>query len=112
MQDPNRFFEGFSKMAEEALDTFHGMRAEIEKVARQQMERLLADSDMPTREEIEVLQDMLEKSRSDQAALEVRVRLLESALAEAKASPARKTAPKSTARTSKKKSNGTSGDDS
>lgn len=89
MQTQNPFFDDIARMAGGALGALSGLRAEIEALIRQQMERFMAGADMVPREEFEVVRDMAIKARTEQEALLVRVAALEAALAQ---TPAEETA--------------------
>jgi len=97
MQVENRFLDDLARVANGAIGTLSGMREEIEALVRQRVERFLADMDLVTREEFEVVKDVAAKARTEQEALETRVATLEAALATlakpavAKAKQARKT---------------------
>lgn len=82
MQTQNPFFDDLARMAGGALGALSGLRAEMEAMIRQQMERFTSGIDMVPREEFEVVRDMAAKARAGQDALEERVALLEARLAE------------------------------
>lgn len=82
MQSQNPFFDDIARVAGGALGALSGLRAEMEAMIRQQMERFTSSADMVSREEFEVVRDMAAKARAEQEALEARVALLEARLAE------------------------------
>lgn len=93
MQTQNPFFDDLARMAGGALGALSGLRAEMEALIRQQMERFMAGTDMVPREEFEVVRDMAIKAREEQEALAKRVADLEARLAAADpAAPAKKPA--------------------
>lgn len=81
MQTQNPFFDDIARMAGGALGALSGLRAEMEALVRQQMERFMAGTDMVPREEFEVVRDMAIKAREEQEALAKRVAELEARLA-------------------------------
>ena len=100
MQTRSRIFDDLAKVAGGAVSTFTGLKAEIEVLIRQQIERLLLDADMVPRDEFDAVKELAANARSGQEALEERVRNLERKLgvkAPAKAktkTKAKKTKPK------------------
>jgi BMFP domain-containing protein YqiC len=101
MQTQNPFFDDLARMAGGAMSALSGLRAEMEAMMRQQMERFMSGADMVPREEFEVVRDIAIKARAEQEALQKRVEALESQLAgqAPKAAPSRaaakpKAAPK------------------
>jgi BMFP domain-containing protein YqiC len=102
MQTQNPFFDDLARMAGGALGALSGLRAEMETMIRQQMERFTSNIDMVPREEFEVVREMAAKARAGQDALEARVAALEARLAElGGAAPAKTPAAKPRARKAK-----------
>lgn len=96
MQTRSRIFDDLAKVAGGAVSTFTGLKAEIEVLIRQQIERFLLDADMVPRDEFDAVKELAANARSGQEALEKRVRNLERKLgvkATAKAKT-KKTKPK------------------
>lgn len=89
MQSDNRFLDDAAKLAGGAIGTLAGLRREIEALARQQVERLLARMDLVTRDEFEAVREMAAKARAEQEDLAQRLAALE---AKAAPKPRRKTA--------------------
>lgn len=89
MQSDNRFFDDAAKLAGGAIGTLAGLRREVEALARQQVERLLARMDLVTRDEFEAVKEMASKARAEQEDLSVRLAALE-----AKTIPKRSAKPK------------------
>ena len=123
MQTRSRIFDDLAKVAGGAVSTLSGIKAEIEVLVRQQIERLLVEVDMVPRDEFDAVKAMAAKARSEQEKLEKRILELEARLgvkaparpqsptgkanpaakkaktaAKSKSRPARKAAPKRTSR--------------
>jgi BMFP domain-containing protein YqiC len=81
MQTQNRFFDDLARMAGGTLGLLTGLRTEVEAMVRQQMQRLLGDMQLVSREEFEAVKEMAAKARMEQEAAETRLAALESALA-------------------------------
>lgn len=92
MQSQKPFFDDLARVASGALGALSGLRAEMEAMMRQQMERFTSGLDLVPREEFEVVRAMAAKARMEQEALEARVAALEAQLAAA-ARPAAAKAP-------------------
>jgi len=97
MQTRGRFFDDLAKVAGGAASTLSGVKAEMEGFVRQQIERLLVNADLVPRDEFDAIKAVATKARSEQEALETRVRALEKKLgvqapaqARTKAKPAAK----------------------
>ena len=82
MQTQNPFFDDLARMAGGALGALSGLKAEIETLIRQQMERFMAGIDMVPREEFEVVRAMAIKAREENEALASRLAALEARLAD------------------------------
>jgi BMFP domain-containing protein YqiC len=91
MQTRSRIFDDLAKVAGGAVSTLGGIKAEIEVLVRQQIERLLLNADMVPRDEFDAVKAVAAKARSEQEKLEIRVQALEKKLG-VKA-PARKAKP-------------------
>jgi len=81
MQTSNRILDDLAKVANGAMSTVVGIKGEVEAMVRQQMERFLADMDLVTRDEFEVVKSMAANARAEQEKLEKKVAALEKALA-------------------------------
>jgi BMFP domain-containing protein YqiC len=86
MPADNRFFEDMARVATGAAGALSGLRAEVEAMVRQRMEKITADLNLVGREEFEVVEAMTAESRAAQedllarfAALEARLSALEAA---------------------------------
>ncbi|MFD2232609.1 accessory factor UbiK family protein [Phaeospirillum tilakii] len=78
----NPLIDDFGRVANGALGALSGLRGEIEARVRQHVERLVGSLDMVTREEFEIVSALARRARAEQEALEERVRILETRLAE------------------------------
>lgn len=95
MQSQNPFFDDLARVASGAMGALSGLRAEMEAMMRQQLERFTSGLDMVPREEFEVVRAMAIKAREEQENLAARVAQLEARLAAAPKAPAKpKAAPK------------------
>lgn len=114
MQTRNRLLDDLAKVATSALGVAGGVKDEVEGRLRQQFERILADMDLVTREEFEVVQDMAAQAREEQEQLLERLAAMEKEVAalkksgSAKPTRARSASAKAPgAKTSSAKSTGT-----
>jgi BMFP domain-containing protein YqiC len=76
----NRILDDLAKVAAGALGGVTGVRQEIEARLRQQFERVLANMEVVSREEFEVVRAMAAKARDEQEALAARLAALEARL--------------------------------
>lgn len=79
-QTSNRLLDDLARLATDALGAAQGVRREAETVVRAQAERLLRDMDLPTREEVDVLRDMVVAAREENERLTARLQALEERL--------------------------------
>ena len=79
-QTSNRLLDDLARLATDALGAAQGVRREAETVVRAQAERLLRDMDLPTREEVDVLRDMVVAAREENERLTARLQVLEERL--------------------------------
>jgi BMFP domain-containing protein YqiC len=87
-QTSNRLMDELARLATDAVGAAQGVRREVETVARSQMERLIRDMDVATREEVEVLREMVLAARAENEQLSARLSALEQRLGVAQASDA------------------------
>jgi len=78
MQTKSPVFDGIAKLMTEAAGAADGVRREAETVARSQLQRLLADMELVTREEFEAVREMAVKAREENEVLAARLAALES----------------------------------
>jgi BMFP domain-containing protein YqiC len=79
-QSSNRIFDELARFATDAAGAAQGVRREVESVVRSQFERLIKDMDVATREEVEVLREMVIAAREENERLDARVKELEAKL--------------------------------
>jgi BMFP domain-containing protein YqiC len=80
MQGSNRLFDDFARLMTDAAGAAQGVRREAETVFKAQVERLIRDMDIASREELDVLRDLVSALRSQNDALAARVTALEGKL--------------------------------
>ena len=78
----NRFLDDIARLATDAAGAAQGVRREVETVVRTQIERLLRDMDVVTREEFEAVREMALLAREENDKLAVRLAALEAGQAE------------------------------
>jgi BMFP domain-containing protein YqiC len=79
-QTSNRVLDDIARLVTDAAGAAQGVRREIETVVKTQFERMLRDMDVATREEVEVLRDMLASMRAENERLASRLQVIESRL--------------------------------
>lgn len=77
MASNNRLFDEFTRIVSDATGAAQGVRREAETVIKGQIERLLRDMNVATREELDVVRDMVAELRLENEALKGRVQALE-----------------------------------
>jgi BMFP domain-containing protein YqiC len=89
MQTTSRLFDDLAKVASGAVSTFGAVKEEVETRVKERVERLMAEMDLPTADEVAAVRAMAQKSRDEQdrlmeriAALEARVAALENPASE------------------------------
>lgn len=80
MQTQSPFFDEIAKLVSEAAGAVDGVRREAETVARGQLQRLLADMDLVTREDFETVRDLAVAARAENEKLAARIAELEARL--------------------------------
>ncbi|MBL4645900.1 MAG: hypothetical protein COA52_11760 [Hyphomicrobiales bacterium] len=68
-QSTNRLMDEFAKLATDAAGVAQGVRREVETAVKSQIERLLSDMDMVSREEFEATKEMAANARNENDAL-------------------------------------------
>jgi BMFP domain-containing protein YqiC len=73
----NRFLDDIARLATDAAGAAQGVRREVETVVKTQIERLLRDMDVVTREEFEAVREMALLAREENDKLAARLAALE-----------------------------------
>ena len=81
-QTSNRFLDDLARLMTDAAGAAQGVRREVETVFKGQIERMLQDMNVPTREEVDVLRDMVVAAREENERLAIRMKALEERLGE------------------------------
>lgn len=77
----NRLLDDLARLVTDAAGAAQGVRREVESVVKGQVERLLKEMDVASREEVEVLRDMLTAAREENEQLAARLQALEARVA-------------------------------
>jgi len=77
----SRFFDEIAKLMSNASGAAQGVRKEIDTMVQNQVERVLNNLNVVKREEFDVVRDMAEKARTENAKLAERIAELEKKLA-------------------------------
>jgi BMFP domain-containing protein YqiC len=80
MQTQNRILDDLARVAASAVGAVQGARQEVEAAIRARLEKMLADMDLVTRDEFEVVKAMAEKAREENERLAERLAALEARL--------------------------------
>ncbi len=81
MPPSNRLFDDLARLVTDAAGAAQGVRREAETIVKAQAERLIRDMDIASREELDVLRDIVSGLRAQNEALTARVAALETAKA-------------------------------
>ncbi len=73
----NRLLDDVARLVTDAAGAAQGVRREAETVIKAQIERLIRDMDIASREELDVLRDLVAGLRTQNDALALRVAALE-----------------------------------
>jgi BMFP domain-containing protein YqiC len=77
MNTPNRLLDEVARLVTDAAGAAQGVRREVETVVKTQVQRLLADMDVVTREEFEAVREMAIMAREENDKLSARLAALE-----------------------------------
>ncbi len=77
MAGTSRLMDDLARLVTDATGAAQGIRREVEGTVKSQLERMLRDMDVATREEVEVLRDMVAGLRAENEALSARLTALE-----------------------------------
>lgn len=75
----NRILDDIARLVTDAAGAAQGVRREVETVARTQIERLLRELDLVSREEFEAVREMALLAREENDKLAARIAALEAA---------------------------------
>lgn len=81
MQTENRFLDDLAKLMLNAAGAAQGMKAELENVLRQRLERWFADMDLVPRDEFDAVRAMAAAAREENSRLAARLAALEAQVA-------------------------------
>ena len=79
-QNNSRVFDELAKFMSNAAGAAQGLRKEIDQMVQTQVERVMNNLNIVRREDFEVVRDMAEKARTENAALAERLAELEKKL--------------------------------
>jgi len=85
VQTDNKFFDDLAKLGQSAAGTLHGVKGEFETMFRTRLEYILKDMDLVSREEFDVVRDMVKQARTKNEILEQKIIALEKQLFEKQA---------------------------
>jgi BMFP domain-containing protein YqiC len=88
MTAQNRILDDVARLITDAAGAAQGVRREVETVVKTQMQRILSDMDVVTREEFEAVREMAVMAREENDRLAERLAALEAAAKPAKAKKA------------------------
>lgn len=94
MQTDNRIFDDIARVASGALNALGGVKDEIETRVRERIERLAAEMELVTRDELDAAKAVAVKARAAQEDLEAKVAALEARIAALEAPPAAPSRPR------------------
>lgn len=80
-QNPNWFYDQFSKIFTDAASVAQGVRREAEQLFKSQAEKFVNDMDLVKREDFDAVREMASRAREENAALTARLAALETELA-------------------------------
>jgi BMFP domain-containing protein YqiC len=79
MNGSSRLLDDLGRLMTDAAGVASGVRREVDSVVKSQIERLLRDVDVVTREEFEAVREMAILAREENEALKARIAALEAA---------------------------------
>jgi BMFP domain-containing protein YqiC len=77
MQTDNPFLDGVAKLFTDAAGAAQSLKAEVDLLVRQRMEKLVADMNLVPREEFDAVKAMAAKARAENESLAARIAALE-----------------------------------
>ena len=84
MNGSSRLLDDLGRLMTDAAGVASGVRREVDSVVKSQIERLLRDVDVVTREEFEAVREMAVIAREENEALKARIEALEAASSKGK----------------------------
>lgn len=87
-QSPNRLFDEFAKLMNDAAGVAQSARREVETVVRSQADRFASEMDLVRREDLEIAQELATRALAEVERLAARVAALEGQVAVLAARPA------------------------
>jgi BMFP domain-containing protein YqiC len=81
MQTDNRLFDDIAKLATNAIGAATAVRQEVEARFKAQLEKLIVDMNLVTRDDYEAVKEIAAKARAEQEVLAERVARLEAEVA-------------------------------
>ncbi len=81
MQVDSKILDDLARVASGAVGALSGLRSEVEAQLRQQLERVLAQLEVVTRDEFEAVREMAAEARNRQEAMAGQVSALEATVA-------------------------------
>ncbi len=89
MNTPNRLLDEVARLVTDAAGAAQGVRREVETVVKTQMQRILADMDVVTREEFEAVREMAIMAREENVRLAARLDAMAGAAGDTDPKPAK-----------------------
>lgn len=80
MQTENRFFDDLARLMSGAAGTFQGFRQEFDQLVRQQMERMIGQMNLVSRDEFEAVKAVAANAKLEVEQLNSRISTLEAEL--------------------------------
>jgi BMFP domain-containing protein YqiC len=77
MQTDNPFLDGMAKLFTDAAGAMQSLKAEVDLLVRQRMEKFVADMNLVPREEFDAVKEMAAKARAENESLSARLAALE-----------------------------------
>jgi BMFP domain-containing protein YqiC len=77
MQTDNPFLDGVAKLFTDAAGAAQSLKAEVDLLVRQRMEKLVADMNLVPRDEFDAVKAMAAKARAENESLAARIAALE-----------------------------------
>ena len=77
MQTDNPFLDGVAKLFTDAAGAAQSLKAEVDLLVRQRMEKLVANMNLVPREEFDAVKAMAAKARAENESLAARIAALE-----------------------------------